>query len=65
MRVFATTSSKIKDGQSRKIANVKTDGTYNGVKPDGMDPLYIYVTGEKDNAHYVPKGTTTMDIIVK
>lgn len=65
MRVFATTSSKIKDGQSRKIANVKTDGTYNAVKPDGMDPLYIYVTGEKDDAHYVPKGTTTMDIIVK
>lgn len=65
MRVFATTSPKIKGGQSRKIANVKADGTYSAVKPDGVYPLYIYVTGEKDDAHYVPQGTTSMDIIVE
>lgn len=65
MRVFATSTPNIKGGQSRKIANVKADGTYSAVKPDGIDPLYIYVTGEKDDAHYVPKGTTSMDIIVK
>ncbi len=65
MRVFATSSPKIKGGQSRKIANVKADGTYSAVKPDGIDPLYIYVTGEKDDAHYVPQGTTSMNIIVK
>lgn len=65
MRVFATSTPNIKSGQSRKIANVKADGTYSAVKPDGIDPLYIYVTGEKDDAHYVPKGTTSMDIIIK
>jgi hypothetical protein len=65
MHVFATSSPNIKDGQSRKIANVKADGTYSAVKPDGINPLYIYVTGEKDDAHYVSQGTTSMDIIVK
>ena len=65
MRVFATSSPKIKGGQSHKIADVKADGSYSAVKPDGINPLYIYVTGEKDNAHYIPQGTTSMDIIVK
>ncbi len=65
MRVFATSSPNIKGGQSRKIANVNADGTYSAIKPSGIEPLYIYVTGEKDDAHYVPQGTTSMDIIVK
>lgn len=65
MRIYATTSSKIKNGQSRIIGKVKSDGTYSVVKPDGMSPLYIYTSGEKDDAHYVPSGSQTIDIIVK
>ena len=65
MRVFATSSPKIQDGQSRIVGKVNADGTYFIVKPDGLDTLYIYVTGEKDNAHYVAPGTTELDIIVK
>ena len=65
MRVYATSSPKIKNGQSRMIAYVNADGTYSAVKPDGFDPLYIYVTGEKDNAHHVPEGVTSMNILVK
>lgn len=65
MRVFATSSPKIQDGQSRIVGKVNADGTYSIVKPDGMDILYLYVTGEKDKAHYVAPGTTELDIIVK
>lgn len=65
MCVFATSSPKIQNGQSRKIAYVNEDGTYSAVKPDGIDPLYIYVTGEKDKAHHVPQGVTSMNILVK
>ena len=65
MRVFATSSPKIQEGQSRIVGKVNTDGTYSIVKPDGMDILYLYVTGEKDNAHYVAPGTTELNIIVK
>lgn len=65
MKVYATSSSKIKNGQSRMIGKVNSDGTYSVVKPDGIDPLYIYVSGEKDDAHYVPSGFTKLDIIVK
>ena len=70
MRVYATTSRTIKGAKSRIIGKVNNDGTYSVVKPVDennrpVSPLYIYVTGEKDEAHYVPEGTTTMDIIVK
>ncbi len=65
MQVFATSSAKIKGGESRKIGNINADGSYKVVKPIGISPLYIYVTGEKDNAHYVPEGTTIMNIEVK
>ena len=70
MRIYATTSSNIKGAQSRIIGKVNDDGTFSVVKPVDesnrpISPLYVYVTGEKDEAHYVPEGTTTMDIIVK
>lgn len=65
MQVFATSSAKIKGGESRKIGNINADGSYKVVKPVGISPLYIYVTGEKDKAHYVPEGTTIMNIEVK
>lgn len=65
MKIYATSSSEIKNGQSRMIGKVNADGTFNVVKPDGINPLYIYVSGEKDDAHYVSAGTTSIDIIVK
>lgn len=65
MRVYATSSPKIADSKSRIIGKVNEDGTYSVVKPDGITPLYVYVTGEKDNAHFVAEGTTTLDIIIK
>lgn len=65
MRVYATTSPKIADSKSRIIGKVNNDGTYSVVKPEGISPLYVYVTGEKDKAHYVAEGITTLDIIIK
>ena len=40
MCVFATSSPKIQEGQSRIVGKVNADGTYSIVKPDGMDILY-------------------------
>lgn len=65
MRVYATTSPTIQSGQSHYIGKVNEDGTYSVVKPDNIKPLYIYVTGEKDNAHLVNEGQTRLDIVVK
>lgn len=65
MRVFATDSPQIKSSHSRVIGKVNEDGTYKVVWPDNMDNLYLYVTGEKDDAHFVAPGTTVMNIIVK
>lgn len=65
MKVYASTSPKIQDAKSSIIGKVNEDGTYSVVKPVGMSPLYIYVTGEKNDAHYVPTGTTTLDIVIK
>lgn len=65
MRVYAIPTKQIKGTKSRIIGRVNADGTYDVVKPDGLSSLYIYVTGEKDEAHYVPNGTTHLDIIVK
>lgn len=65
MKVYACPTPKIQDGQSRIIGKVNEDGTYSVVKPVGMEPLYVYVTGEKDNAHHVPAGIQTLDIIIK
>ena len=65
MHVFATSSPKIKEGQSRMIGNVRADGTFSVVRPDGIPTLYIYVTGEKDKAHFVPSGMTQLDIVIK
>lgn len=64
MSIYATKSPKIKGSNNVRIGWVKADGTFSVVKPDGFDPLYIYVSGEKGKAHFVPKGTTTIDIIV-
>ncbi len=63
MKVYASSSKKIKN--AKVIGKVKADGTYSVVKPNGMNPLYIYVTGEKDDAHYVAPDKTVLDIIVK
>lgn len=65
LRVYASTTKNIQDSKSRIICKVNDDGTYSAVKPEGMDPLYIYVTGEKNEAHFVPSGTTQMDIVIK
>lgn len=65
MRVFGTNSPKIQNGKSHIIGKVNPDGTYSVVKPSDIQPLYIYVTGEKDNAHYVAEGMTELDILVK
>lgn len=65
MRVFGIDTPKIKNGKSRIIGKVNPDGTYSVVKPDNIKPLYIYVTGEKDNAHYVSDGENQLDIVVK
>ena len=54
LRVYASTTKNIQDSKSRIICKVNDDGTYSAVKPEGMDPLYIYVTGEKNEAHFVP-----------
>ena len=62
MRVYATTTAKIANGKSHVIGKVNADGTFSVIKPDGKD--YIYVSGEKDNAHYIG-GTSHIDIIVK
>ena len=66
MKVYASSSPEInKNTRSRVIGKINDDGTYSVVKPVDMNPLYIYVTGEKDNAHYVSSGTTTLDIVIK
>lgn len=65
IRIYASPTKEIQAGQSRYIGKVKDDYTYEVVKPDGINPLYIYVSGEKDEAHYVPGGDATVDIEVK
>lgn len=65
MKVYATTSKKIKGSQSRFVGFVNADGTFGIVKPDNFEPLYIYLSGEKGDAHYVPKGMTKINITVK
>lgn len=65
MRVYASPTQKIQGARSRIIGSIKADGTYSVVKPDDITPLYVYVSGEKDDAHYVPQGTTHLDIVVK
>ena len=64
MKVYACTSEKIKGEESRIIGKVNNDGTYKVVKPEGMSPLYVYVTGEKDKAHLVHPGMKEMNIVV-
>lgn len=63
MKVFASETAKIGMGKTAAIGKVNDDGTFSVVKPDGMD--YIYVTGEKDHAHRVTPGVSTMNIEVK
>lgn len=65
LRIYATSSPKIQSGQSHYIGKVNDDGTYKIVKPDHIKPLYIYVTGEKDNAHYVQEGLTQLNIEIR
>ena len=65
MRVFGIDCAKIQDGKSHIIGKVNADGTFNVVKPKNIKPLYIYVTGEKDNAHFVGDGDVTINIVVK
>lgn len=65
MRIYATSTEKIKDSSSRVIGKVNDDGTYKVVRPVDMDNLYIYVTGEKDKAHYVAPDASVIDIVVK
>ena len=65
LKIYATSSPVIQNGKSHLIGDVKADGTYRVIKPrDMINNLYIYVSGEKDNAHYVPAGQTTLDIVV-
>lgn len=65
MRIFGIDRPKIKEGKSHIIGKVNADGTFSVVKPDNIKPLYIYVTGEKDEAHYVGDGDVNMNIVVK
>ncbi len=65
MHVYATSSATIQDSQSRIIGNVNADGTYKVVRPVDMNPLFIYVTGEKDDAHPVNAETKYLNIIIK
>ena len=65
MRVFGINCEKIQNGKSHIIGKVNADGTYSVVKPTDIQPLYIYVTGEKNNAHFVAGGVTNLDIVVK
>ena len=62
LNVYASPTSKIDSKNCRLIGHVKADGTFIIVIPDDMK--YIFVDGEKKNAHLVSPSDTTLDIII-
>ncbi len=62
LNVYASSVATIDSNHSRLIGSVKADGTFSVIMPDGMD--YLFVDGEKDDAHSV-RGLSTIDIIIK
>jgi len=63
LRVYASPTSKINPKLSEVIGKVKADGTFQIVVPDDMK--YIFVDGEKKEAHYISPDMETIDIVIK
>lgn len=63
LNVYASPTSKIDQKQSRLIGKVKADGTFTIVVPDDMK--YIFVDGEKKEAHYISPTVTTIYIQIR
>ncbi|MBE6248433.1 MAG: hypothetical protein E7106_04175 [Prevotella sp.] len=62
LKVFATQQPTINTKNARLIGGVNADGTFKVVKPDDMD--YIFVTGEKGDAHYISSDTKVVNIVI-
>ena len=62
LNVYASATSKIDPKNCRLIGHVRANGTFTIVVPDDMK--YIFVDGEKKNAHLVSPSDTTLDIII-
>ena len=62
LSVYALPTSKINPRQSELIGKVKADGTFQIVVPDDMK--YIYVDGEKKDAHYITPDMETINIVL-
>ena len=63
LRVYASPTSRIDPSQSRLIGRVNANGTFTVVVPDDMK--YIFVDGEKKEAHYISPDMTDISIIIK
>lgn len=62
LHVYASPTSEIDRKRSKLIGSVNADGSFSVIMPDGMS--YIFVDGEKDDAHSV-KGLSTISIVIK
>ena len=62
LSIYASPTSKINPRQSELIGKVKADGTFQIVVPDDMK--FIYIDGEKKEAHYITPDMETIDIII-
>jgi len=62
LSIYASPTGKINPRQSELIGKVKADGTFQIVIPDDMK--YIYVDGEKKDAHYISPDMETINIVI-
>ncbi|MBR1682265.1 MAG: hypothetical protein IJ767_01720 [Bacteroidaceae bacterium] len=62
LSVYASPTAKIDRKNCRLIGRVRSDGTFTIVVPDDMK--YIFVDGEKKQAHYVSPKDTDIHIVI-
>ena len=63
LQVYASPTQQINPSRSRLIGRVNADGTFKVVIPDDMK--YIFVDGEKKEAHYISPNMDSITIIIK
>lgn len=62
LNVYASATRSIDRKHCRLIGRVRADGTFTVVVPDDMK--YIFVDGEKKDAHYITPDMTTISIVI-